>query len=414
MQKPKVVDNATAGLEFQDASTVTSRDGTVVRAEFLNDNFQNIFEIITNAGYTLIDNDISQLVKAQRGLYDATYTYNTSAIATQTVNDVVLGSDGEYYEAQSDGVIGDDPVGSVTGDWKNIEESAGEIIISTEEKQSPEFLPCLGVVCEEVEYPTLYGILKDHNLPKDKIADPASLPTGNAQGVSFSKDDTYMAVVHDISPYVTIYKRSGDTFTKLANPSTLPTGLGRGCDFSTNGDYLSVAHASSPYVTIYKRSGDTFTKLADPSTLPTGTGSAVDFSDNGRYLSVGHGGAPNITIYRRDADIFTKLTDPTVLPTGTSEGVSFRGSGLNMAVAHSVSPYLSAYKRSGDYFTKLADLSTLPTGNALGVDFSSGGDYMAVAHSTTPFVTIYKLTNVLTPQSDMGEVGLMTYIRTGE
>jgi len=41
---------------------------------------------------------------------------------------------------------------------------------------------------------------------------------------------------------------------------------------------LAVAHASSPYVTIYSRSGDTFTKLANPATLPTGLGGGVTFS----------------------------------------------------------------------------------------------------------------------------------------
>ena len=44
------------------------------------------------------------------------------------------------------------------------------------------------------------------------------------------------------------------------------------------GAYMSVAHYTSPYITIYKRSGDTFTKLADPSDLPASTGYSVSFS----------------------------------------------------------------------------------------------------------------------------------------
>ena len=117
MQKPKLADGATAGLDFQDSSTETSLDGTIVRAALLNDNLKNLFNIVEGAGYTLIDDDLSQLVKALKSKYDPTFTYNTSVIATQTVNDVVLGSDGNFYEAQSDGISGDDPVGSVTGDW---------------------------------------------------------------------------------------------------------------------------------------------------------------------------------------------------------------------------------------------------------------------------------------------------------
>jgi len=118
MQKPKVVDNATPALEFQDSSTQQALDGTVLRAKFQNDNFGNLFKMVENAGYSLIDNDTSQITKAMKGKYNATFTYNTSTISTQTVDDVVLGSNGVYYIVTADGVTGDDPVGSVTGKWE--------------------------------------------------------------------------------------------------------------------------------------------------------------------------------------------------------------------------------------------------------------------------------------------------------
>ena len=54
--------------------------------------------------------------------------------------------------------------------------------------------------------------------------------------------------------------------TKLS--STLPTSMGGKESHLTQQVRIAVAHGS-PY-TIYKRSGDTFTKLSDPSTLPTG------------------------------------------------------------------------------------------------------------------------------------------------
>ena len=117
MQKAKLVDNATAGLKFQDSSTASALDGTILRAIFQNDNFDNLFTLVENAGYDLIDDDLEQITKAVRGEYNATFTYNTSTIATQSVNDIVLGSNGIYYEVQSDSVSGDDPVGSTTGDW---------------------------------------------------------------------------------------------------------------------------------------------------------------------------------------------------------------------------------------------------------------------------------------------------------
>ena len=85
-----------------------------------------------------------------------------------------------------------------------------------------------------------------------KLANPSVLPTGSGIGVAFSTDGVYMSVVHYATPYVTIYKRSGDIFTKLANPSDLPASAGRGVAFSSDGVYMLVAYQTTPYVTIYK------------------------------------------------------------------------------------------------------------------------------------------------------------------
>ena len=84
-----------------------------------------------------------------------------------------------------------------------------------------------------------------------KLSNPSILPTNDGYGVAFDSTGTYLAVVYDTSPYITIYKRNGDTFTKLPDPSTLPTGNGFGVAFDSTGTYLAVAHNSSPYITIY-------------------------------------------------------------------------------------------------------------------------------------------------------------------
>ena len=89
-----------------------------------------------------------------------------------------------------------------------------------------------------------------------KLPDPSALPIGIANVVAFDPTGTYLAVAHINSPYITIYKRNGDTFTKLSNPSasdpsTLPTGNGRGVAFDSTGTYLAVAHYGRPYITIY-------------------------------------------------------------------------------------------------------------------------------------------------------------------
>ena len=223
-----------------------------------------------------------------------------------------------------------------------------------------------------------------------KLPNPSSLPVGISRGCSFSPDGTHLAVVHDSTPFISIYKRNGDTFTKLANPSVLPTGGGQKVNFSSDGVYLAVAHSVSPFLTIYKRNGDTFTKLANPTTLPASTAYSVDFSVDTTYLTVGHANTPFLTTYKRSGDTFTKLADPSELPTGMSRGVSYSPDGIYLALVSSVSPYITIYKRSGDVFNKISNPSDLPTGMSLSVDFSPDGNYLAVTSGTSPYLILYE------------------------
>ena len=245
----------------------------------------------------------------------------------------------------------------------------------------------LAVAHNVTPFVTTYGVdVDDFN----KLANPSALPAGIGRGVAFSGDGTYMAVAHQTTPFITIYKREGDTFTKLANPSALPTATGRGVAFSPDGTHIAVAHQTTPFITIYKRSGDTFTKLANPSALPTSIGNGVAFSGDGTHMTVAHDSSPFITIYKREGDTFTKLANPSGLPTGDAIGVAFSGDGTYMAVAHGASPYIAIYKREGDTFTKLANPSALPAATGRGVAFSPDGTHMTVTHDSSPYIAIYK------------------------
>ena len=111
-------------------------------------------------------------------------------------------------------------------------------------------------------------------------------PEGLGNGCAFSYDGTYLAVAHFNSPYITVYKRTGDAFAKVS-ALTAVEGIGRGCAFSYDGTYLAVAHSNSPYITVYKRSGDTFTKVS-VLVAPEGVGRGCAFSYDGTYLAVAH------------------------------------------------------------------------------------------------------------------------------
>lgn len=237
--------------------------------------------------------------------------------------------------------------------------------------------------------------LINNEIPFLKIANPATLPTGDAFGTDFSPvtpDGEYLAVTHTTTPFVTIYEHFGDTYTKLSNPGTLPAGIGRRASFSPNGDYLAVSHDVSPFITIYKRSGDTFTKLPNPASLPTGDTRGISFSPDSIYLAVVQTASPYINIYKRTAgtDTFVKLTNPSTLPAGASYGAAFSPNGLYLAIGHDTSPYITIYKQSGDTFTKLGNPAALPAGQGRGVAFSPDSTYLAIGTTAGTWISLYK------------------------
>ncbi len=103
-------------------------------------------------------------------------------------------------------------------------------------------------------------------------------------GVAFSPDSNYLAIAREGAPYLEILKRNindfttdVDKFTKLPAPAVLPGGQATDVKWSADGNYLAVSITVSPYVVIYKRTGDTFAKLANPADLPTGGAFGISF-----------------------------------------------------------------------------------------------------------------------------------------
>jgi Tol biopolymer transport system component len=210
---------------------------------------------------------------------------------------------------------------------------------------------------------------------------------GTGYGCAFSPDSRFLAVDHGTSPYITVYDRSGSTFTK-ASALTAPEGTGNGCAFSPDGRFLAVAHVTSPYITVYEHDGDgTFTKVS-ALTAPEGTGQSCAWSPDGRFLAVAHTTSPYITVYERDGTTFTKVSALTA-PEGNGQGCAFSPDGRFLAVAHATSPYITVYERADTTFTKVTAL-TAPEGSATNCAFSPDGRFLAVAHGTSPYITVYE------------------------
>ena len=61
----------------------------------------------------------------------------------------------------------------------------------------------------------------------------------------------FIAVAHATSPFITAYPWSSSTGfgAKFTNPATLPTGQGNGVAFTPSGNAIAVAHQTSPLIT---------------------------------------------------------------------------------------------------------------------------------------------------------------------
>jgi len=219
-----------------------------------------------------------------------------------------------------------------------------------------------------------------------KLDNPSTLPTGQGKDAKFSHDDTYLAVAHSISPYITIYKRSGDVFTKLDNPDDLPTDA-KCLAWSHDSTYLAVGINASPYIYIYKRSGDTFTKLTNPDDLPSESVDGLAWSHDSTYL---YAMQTNLnfargTMYKRSGDTFTEITAPK--STGVSDA-GFSHDSTYFAITRIYGSYIYIYKLDGDTFNKLDDPANLPNAS-YSLSWSHDSTYLSIGQ-TNGIVFTYK------------------------
>lgn len=271
---------------------------------------------------------------------------------------------------------------------------------------------------------------------------PGALPAAQANDAKYSPDGRFLAIAHNTTPFVTIYERSGSTFTKLPDPGTTPTGNANAVAWSPNGDFLAVAHATTPFVTIYQRQGNNFTKLSNPAALLGSAGQALVFSPNGEFLATCGGSTTGFKIYQILGTTFTDITGSSGIasPAGNQGFCAWSADSQYLALSNGTGAgnLLACYQRTGATFTAMtitvqpgasitcmtftpdnAQLvggflssptnafsysisgSTLtgpanpfpsgspPANTVLGISVSPNGALIAVVTQSTPFIQIY-------------------------
>ena len=160
-------------------------------------------------------------------------------------------------------------------------------------------------------------------------ATTGAIDTGLVAGktLAWSADNAYVALGYSSSPYVNVYPWNDSTGqgTAVSNPATLPPGEVNSLSFNNYTRDLACAHNSSPYISVYSFSGGFGTKYSDPSTLPTGTGNGIRWSPDGTLLAIAHATSPYISVYpwTQGLGFGAKYSNPGTLPTGTCYAVDF-------------------------------------------------------------------------------------------
>jgi hypothetical protein len=246
------------------------------------------------------------------------------------------------------------------------------------------------------------------NIPTEesfiRLTQPNTLPPDEVYDSSWSPDCQYLAVTHKSSPYLSIYKNisSGSTelFAKVADPTTLPIGLDtaqryhQGCSMSSGSLFLAVSHDVSPFLSIYSRSFDTFTKITNPATLPVSKSYNCCFSADSNYLAVAASESPYTVVYSRSASVFTRLGNIPGFDSRSND-VSLSNDGSVLAVGLALSPFIHVYLRSASTFTKIQDPVTLPSSAVLNVNVSNDGKFINGTTNISPFFTPYTLNGTL-------------------
>lgn len=212
-------------------------------------------------------------------------------------------------------------------------------------------------------------------------------PASGVFKLAFSSDGVYLAVIGNSTPYLHIYKRSGDTFTKLMEPPDLPGVFLKNASLSKDGLYLALGSGYIPFIIIYKRLGDTFVKLTDITNKPYSAVSDISFSADGNYLAAVTG--DELFVYKRSGDNFTRLSGPSEQPSIPFH-ISITADGTYIAVDVTSKQCLYIYKRSEDTITKLTELSLLADNHLNSLSFSADGIYLAVGFGKKPYVIVYK------------------------
>jgi len=209
----------------------------------------------------------------------------------------------------------------------------------------------------------------------------------------------FLGVAHALSPFFSVYPFSSLGFgAKLSNPATLPAGLGNGITFSPNGKMVAISHDTTPFIAAYPFSGSGIgTKFSNPGTLPTGGGNGIIFNNSSNTVAIAMAVSPGIHVYPIDSvsGFGTKYSNaPTTL--GNTYGIDFSPDGNNIAAATASTPFLTVYPFSissglGSKYSDPASNLTNNVTNGMAIRFHPSGNFITAGYETSGTTSVSRI-----------------------
>jgi len=123
-------------------------------------------------------------------------------------------------------------------------------------------------------------------------------PENSLASAKMDSSEKYLVCVLKNYPFLEIYKRSDNFFSKINRPYLLPNSECLDCSWSPDGTILSVTQVNSPKIINYKVILDFFEKIDNIEDFPATLSRSLAWSPNGNYLALTQNSNPNILIYK--------------------------------------------------------------------------------------------------------------------
>lgn len=197
-------------------------------------------------------------------------------------------------------------------------------------------------------------------------------PATVGRGTSISPNGRYIACPIDGSPFVSVYERVGDTYTKMTTPvRTTSASIGYSSTFSPDSSTMFIAYrggGSFAHVIAYELVAGVWTEVAallsDVITVAVTTPStptSMSCADDSGMLAVAFGNS-GLRVFTYNGASFTDVTASMSPNDKTGQNVSFaRFNGDYLALRTGGFPNLdsfSVYSRSGSVLTQVATVAS--------------------------------------------------------